>query len=272
MAKKRVLLLSLFTIMMVTVIGCGKAKNTNTNTATNENENSNSAINTNTNPGEAPFTMSGTTKVFTLKLVNGVFNYNTMTFYAGDNVQVTLTSDNQPVDFIFVGTGARSTSGVFSTNIVNTDPGGTYQLQCADRACGSMTVTVINLNPVNSNTNNTNATNTSGTNGITNVELQRIPVGTTFNPSTRYTTTTDFKIGDQFGFGATGTFSTGAKLTFSVADSAGQVVDGPSMEFDLINGTNGNCCFALPSTAGQYSIKFNINGTEASSVPITITE
>ena len=272
MNNKRLLMSAIMIVAVSLLVGCGKAKNTNTNTTTNSNENENSAVNTNTNPGEAPFTMSGTTKVFTLKLVNGAFNYNTMTFYAGDNVQVTLTSDNQPVDFIFVGTDARSTSGVFSTNIVNTDPGGTYQLQCADRACGSLTVSVINLNPVNSNTNNTNTTNTSGTNVITNVELQRIPVGTTFDPSTRYTTTTDFKIGDQFGFGATGTFSTGAKLTFSVADSAGQVVDGPSMQFDLINGTNGNCCFALPATAGQYSIKFNVNGTEASSVPITIAE
>lgn len=247
-----------------------KEKATNSNTATN-----NAPVNTNVVVTEAPFIRSGNTKIFSLKLIDGQLNYKTMTFYAGDNIQVNLTSDGQPVDFEFQSVGVKSTSGVFSTQINTTDPGGVYQLVCSDRSCGAVTVTVINSN-VNLNTNatvNTNqSANTNSTSQITKVELQRLPAGVAFNPGINMATTTSFNVGDQYGIGVTGVFKSGDQLTHSITNMNGQEVLSGGVASSPTTGTNGTCCFALPSVAGQYNVKIDLNGVVAQTVPITVSE
>jgi len=244
--------------------GCG---NKNTNTNTNKN--------TNTVVTEAPFTMSGATKVFNLKLVNGLLNYKTMTFYAGDTVEVRLTdANNQPVEFEFKGI-TQSANGVFNTSIANDDKGGIYQLTCVNIECGSLAVTVINQNAnTSTNTVTNTSTNTSNANaqGVTKVEMQRIPAGTTFDPASgaTYATTTNFTVGDQFGLSVTGVFDSGATTTHAILDASGTVVDPQGMSTALQTGTNGTCCYTVPSTAGSYTVKVYVNGTEAQSVPITV--
>lgn len=265
MTNKKLFLIFVVLIGVALIISaCGKKTQTNTNTASS---------NTNKVVTEAPYTMSGNTKIFDLKLVNGMLNYKTMTFYAGDAIQVNLTSDDQPVDFKFQNVDAKSTSGVFSTMINNTDPGGVYQLVCSDRECGAITVTVINPNKNTNTTTNTNQTaNTNSASSISKVELQRIPAGTTFSPSNTYETTTSFPVGDQFGISVTGNFATGTKLAHTFADSTGKEIEAQSSHPDLQTGTNGSCCFSLPATAGSYNLKLYINGAVAQSVPITVTE
>ncbi|MDD5342364.1 MAG: hypothetical protein PHI73_03440 [Patescibacteria group bacterium] len=264
--RKKATFIALFLMLVLILSGCGQKKKSTDNVNTN---NANTNSNTNAIGGEAPFTMSGNTKVFTLKLVNDRFNYTTMTFYAGDIVRVTLASDDQPVDFEFKGTGAVSTSGTFSTSINNTDPGGTYQLTCKDRECGSITVNVVNLNPASANTN-TNASTT----GITRVELQRLPAGTTFSPNVNMEVTNTFEVGDLYGIGVIGNFTANDKYSRAIVDSAGNVVEavGPESQLQAGNSTNGSCCFSLPSTPGEYSMKIYLNGVEAQSVPITVSE
>jgi hypothetical protein len=210
--------------------------------------------------------MSGTTKVFSLQLVNGLLNYKTMTFHAGDMVEVRLTSDGQPVDFMFQEvTAAASTNGVFGTSIANDDQGGTYHLICKNQSCGSLTLTVI---PKNATANTTANTNSSSQ--ISKVELQRIPAGTTFNPQNTYETTTSFQLGDQFGMSITGAFSSGDKSTFSITDSDGTEVEPQGISSNLQNGSNGTCCFSLPDTAGSYNLNIYINSIKSQSVPITV--
>lgn len=266
MNNKKIILASavMLVAMALIISSCGKKTQTNTNTT---------PANTNVVVTEAPYTMSGSTKVFTLKLVNGMLNYKTMTFHAGDSIQVNLTSDGQPVDFEFKGTGAKSTSGVFSTMISNTDSGGTYQLSCVDRDCGGITLTVIPLKTTNTNTNTNNAvSNTNSQSGITKVELQRLPAGTAFSPNVNMSTTATFEVGDQMGFGVTGIFNSGDKLTFAITDANGNTVIGQGLQKDLITGTNGSCCFGLPSSAGSYNVQFYVNGVLGESVPITMTK
>jgi hypothetical protein len=249
--------------------GCG-SKNTNTN----------SQLNANVVVTEAPYTLSGATKVFNLKLVNGLLNYKTMAFHAGDSVQVRLMSDDQPVDFKFQNVPAESTNGIFSTNVAADDKGGTYNLICKDRECGSIAVTVISNPNASANTNsvantnataNTNASSNTNTSGVTNVELQRLPSGTTFNPNVNMPTTTAFKVGDQFGISITGTFKTGDKSSFSITNSKGQTVDPQSAQRDLQTGTNGSCCYNLPATVGSYNLNVFVNSAKTQSVPITIS-
>ncbi|MFA6588259.1 MAG: hypothetical protein WCT08_04260 [Patescibacteria group bacterium] len=263
MSKKTILIRSVFLIALAFVVtGCSK-KTTNTNTT-----------NTNTNVvvTEAPFVMNGSTKVFSLKLVNGLFNYKTMTFYAGDNVEVRLTSNNQPVDFKFQNVPATSTNGIFRTIIQDDDKGGTYLLVCSNQECGSITLTVIpktNTNTTNGNTNQAANTNTSP-NQITKVELQRIPAGTTFSPNNTYETTTSFNVGDQFGLSVTGEFKLGTTLAHTFTNSAGKEIEAQSKHQNLQPGTNGSCCFSLPTTAGSYNLKLYVDGKAAQSVPITL--
>jgi hypothetical protein len=263
MNKKKLFLASIVVIGAVLILsGCGK-KTTNT-----------SAANTNTIITEAPYTMSGNTKAFNLKLVNGQLNYKTMTFYAGDSVEVRLTSDNQPVDFKFQEVpSAASTNGIFGTNLEENDQGGTYHLICSDRECGIITLTVVpktNTNASNSNTNGATNTNTAPNKEITKVELQRIPAGTAFSPSNTYETTTSFQVGDQFGLSVTGNFIVGTKFAHSITDSTGKDVEGQTQHSDLRGGSNGSCCYSLPSTAGSYNIKLFIDGVAAETVPITV--
>jgi hypothetical protein len=247
--------------------GCGKKTVTDTNTQQNIN-----AVIT-----EAPYIMSGTTKIFSLKLINGQLNYKTMTFLAGDSIQIRLTSDAQPVDFKFREIpDAASTAGIFNTNIQDNDPGGTYYLICKDRECGSITVTVVPKTNTNSTTGNTNqitntASNTNTTNQITKVELQRIPAGTGFTPANTYETTTSFEVGDQFGLGVTGDFIVGAKLAHDFTDSTGKSIEAQTTHPDLRAGTNGSCCYSLPTSAGSFDLNVYINGDKAETVPITMT-
>ncbi|PIY95764.1 MAG: hypothetical protein COY66_05890 [Candidatus Kerfeldbacteria bacterium CG_4_10_14_0_8_um_filter_42_10] len=267
MSKKLVLLAALLVSFALVLSGCGKKTQTNANTT---------PINTNTVVTEAPFTLSGITKIFELKLVNGQLNYKTMTFYAGDTIRVSLTNDDQPVDFEFKNVGAKSTSGVFSTSISNTDPGGVYQLGCIDRDCGIITVTVINSNKninINSNANqatNTNTNNTA-TSSITKAELQRLPAGTTIIPGMSMETTDIFQIGDQYGLNVLGVFKEGDILTHSIVDSNGTEVEPQGPSSNLITGSNGSCCYSLPNLAGSYSVRLYVNGQETLSVPFTVT-
>lgn len=227
---------------------------------------------------EAPFVLENGSKVFTLKLVNGLLNYKTMTFHAGDRVEVRLTSDDQPINFKFQEVpAAASTNGVFGTILQDNDQGGTYHLICSDRECGSITLTVIPKAGTNTSANNTNqASNTNtganinSTNQITKVELQRIPEGTGFTPTGTYETTTSFHVGDQFGLSVTGDFIVGTKFAHAITDSSGKSVEAQTAHSDLRAGTNGSCCYSLPTSAGSYNVKLYINGTEAQSVPITM--
>lgn len=271
--NKKIILASvvLLAAAALTLSGCGKKTITTTNTTTT---NTNTVVVT-----EAPYTMSGATKVFSLQLANGLFNYKTMTFHAGDSVEIRLTSDGQPVDFKFQDVPAASSNGVFGTIIQNNDPGGTYRLICSDRECGSITLTVIPNTTANTNTlANTNQainTNASNTNSIPNkeitkVELQRIPAGTGFNPANTYPSTTSFQVGDQFGLSVTGNFIVGTKLAHSITDSTGAEVESQTQHADLRAGSNGSCCYSLPATAGSYNLKLFIDGTAAETVPFTV--
>ncbi|MFH0805242.1 MAG: hypothetical protein V1916_03555 [Patescibacteria group bacterium] len=228
---------------------------------------------------ETPYVMENDLKVFTLKLVGGVLNYKTMTFHAGDRVEVRLTSDSQPVNFKFqeVPTAA-SVNGIFGTILQDNDQGGTYHLICSDRECGSIALTVVpntNTNAAASNsnavTNSNAAANANAANQITKVELQRIPADTTFSPTNTYTTTTSFQVGDLFGLGVTGNFAAGTKLAHTFTDSTGREIEAQSQHPDIQSGTNGSCCFSLPAAAGSYNLKLYVNGTAAPSVPITIS-
>lgn len=262
---------ALLALAALTLSGCGK-KTTTTET--------NTAKNTNTVVTEAPYIMSGSTKVFNLKLANGLLNYKTMTFYAGDTIEVRLTSDDQPVNFKFQEVpAAASTNGIFGTIIQENDQGGTYHLVCSDRDCGNIALTVVpkaNTNSTTgSNTNgttNTNTTaNTNAASQVSKVEFQRIPAGATFSPTNTYETTSSFQVGDQFGLSVTGTFKTGDKSTFSVTDSTGREIEPQGMSSNLQTGTNGTCCFSLPSAAGNYFIKVFVNGVETRSTSITVS-
>ncbi|MFA5069937.1 MAG: hypothetical protein WC528_01530 [Patescibacteria group bacterium] len=263
MTHKKILLAGVVFLLAVSLVlaGCGKKTTTTSNTNT-------SAQNVNTKTDEAPYTLVGNTKIFALLLVNGVFEYTKMTFLAGDTVKVTLTENGAPVDFEFVNPNVKSTNGQFVTGIQNNDQGGTYQLVCTGRECGTINVTVVPAATTNTNA----AANTNASYGITKVELQRLPKGITFSPNVNMATTNSFSVGDNFGFGVTGTFATGAKLTFAILDSSGNIVEPQGMAFNLVNGTNGNCCFGLPNSAGSYNVKFYVNGTEGYSAPITVTE
>lgn len=266
--KKALLVAAMVLGIAVVLSACGKkTATTTTNTATNTNTNTNAVVT------EAPYTMVGGTKVFNLTLVNGALNYKTMTFHAGDSVEVRLTSNNQPVDFNFSPVPAASTDGVFRTNIANDDKGGTYSLGCVNTSCGIITLTVIPTANANANTaaNSNQATNTNTANQITKVELQRIPAGTGFTPTGTYETTTSFKVGDQFGVSVTGDFTVGSKLTHTFTDSTGKATEALSSHPDLRGGTNGSCCFSLPTTAGSYNLELYVNGAKAQSVPITMT-
>lgn len=262
MVNKKVLFMAVLAVFVLVLFGCGKAKQ-----ETNGNNNANTSI----VGGEAPYVMSGSTKVFALKLVNGRLNYTTMTFYAGDSIRVELTSDGQLVDFEFIGVGAQSTNGAFSTMISNTDPGGTYQLGCQDRACGSLTVTVIN-----SNKNINTAQDTNSSFGISKAELQRLPAGADFS---RYVSgeltmevTNRFKISDQYGLNVTGTFQSGDMLTHAISDNTGKEVFGQGPQSKLQTGSNGTCCFSLPEVAGEYNVNLYVNGNMAESMTIIVSE
>lgn len=272
MTHKKIILAGAVILLAAGLIlaGCGK-KTADTNT---------SVQNVNTKTDEAPYTMITGTKTFALQLVNGLFEYSKMTFYAGDSVKVTLKENGTPVDFEFVMPNVKSTDGIFTTILQANDQGGTYQLVCQERECGTIVLTVVpssapNTNEsVNTNTsaNANSSVNINASGGITRVELQRLPKGTDFSPNVNMATTNSFSVGDNFGFGVTGTFASAAKLTFAILDSKGTVVEPQGMQFNLINGTNGNCCFGLPATAGSYNVKFYVNGTEGYSAPITVTE
>ncbi|MDD5039579.1 MAG: hypothetical protein PHY34_00325 [Patescibacteria group bacterium] len=255
----------------ITVSGCGK-KTSNT-PKTNANKNTNTVVT------EAPYTTENGTKIFSLQLVNGLLNYKTITVYAGDAMEIRLTDNGQPVDFEFKGI-TQSTNGVFGTRINLDDPGGTYQLTCLNTSCGSIAVTVINTSTnantaANANTAlNANAaagSNTNAANQITKVELQRIPAGTTFTPTDMYETTTSFTVGDLFGLSVTGNFAAGTTFAHSFTDSTGADVEGQSQHSNLQQGSNGSCCFSLPPAAGSYNLRLIVNGTEAESVPITMS-
>jgi hypothetical protein len=266
--NKKIILLSIVLLAAValTVSGCGKKTTTST---------TNTAINTNTVVTEAPYTMVGGSKVFNLQLIDGLMNYKTMTFHAGDLVEVRLTSNGQPVDFMFQEvSAAASTNGVFGTKIENNDQGGTYHLICKTQSCGSITLTVIPNTTANTNTAaNTNQsanTNSTPNKEITKVELQRIPVGTTFSPTNTYAATTEFQVGDQFGMSVTSNFIVGTKLAHSITDSTGAEVESQTQHADLRAGSNGSCCYSLPATAGSYNLKLFIDGTAAETVPFTV--
>jgi hypothetical protein len=266
MTHKKIILAGAVILLSAGLIlaGCGK-KTANTNT---------SVQNVNTKTDEAPYTMITGTKTFALQLVNGLFEYSKMTFHAGDSVKVTLKENGTPVEFEFVNPNVKSTDGVFSTILQANDQGGTYQLVCQGRECGTIVLTVVPSSTANTNASvNTNAvTNTNSASSITKVELQRLPKGTDFSTNVNMAVTNSFSVGDSFGFGVTGTFASAAKLTFAILDSKGTVVEPQGMQFNLMNGTNGNCCFGLPQTAGSYNLKFYVNGTEGYSAPITVTE
>lgn len=267
MDKKKILFVATVIVSTALILsGCGK-KTTTTNTAKN--------TNTTVIVTEAPYTLVGSNKVFNLQLVDGVLNYKTMTFHAGDMVEVRLTSNGQPVDFMFQEVAAAaSTNGVFGTKIENNDQGGTYHLICKTQSCGSITLTVIPNTTANTNaTANTNqSTNASSTPNkeITKVELQRIPVGTTFSPTNTYAATTEFQVGDQFGMSVTGNFIVGTKLAHSITDNTGAEVESQTQHADLRAGSNGSCCYSLPTTAGSYNLKLFIDGTAAETVPFTV--
>ncbi len=271
--NKKFILGSCVLLAMAALILSGCTKKTATTTA-------NTAKNINAVVTEAPYTLTGSNKVFNLKLVNGQLNYKTMTFHAGDTIEIRLTSDDQPVNFKFREVpAAASTNGVFGTIIQDNDQGGTYHLICADRDCGNITLTVIPKTNANSaaggNTNGTvNAgvgANTNSVGQVSKVEFQRIPAGTAFSPTNTYETTTSFRVGDQFGLSVTGTFKAGDASTFSITDSTGREIEPQSAPSNLQTGTNGTCCFALPSTAGNYFVKVFVNGIEAKSTPITVS-
>ncbi|MFA6099070.1 MAG: hypothetical protein WCV50_06070 [Patescibacteria group bacterium] len=270
--NKKNILASTALLVLVALTASGCTKKTTTNTTTNTVKNTNVIVT------EAPYIMTGSTKVFNLKLVNGLLNYKTMTFHAGDTVEVRLTSDSQPVDFQFQEvSSATSVNGVFGTVITEDDRGGTYHLICKNTSCGNIAVTVIPNANINSSASNTNASaninaaaNTNTANQITKVELQRIPAGTTFSPTNTYETTTSFQVGDQFGLGVTGNFAAGTKLAHSFTDSSGAEIEAQSQHPDIQNGTNGSCCFGLPATAGSYDLKLYVNGTVAQSIPFTM--
>ncbi|MFA5134413.1 MAG: hypothetical protein WC505_01340 [Patescibacteria group bacterium] len=274
MQQKKSNTMALIVIIAIVVIGAAAAVYFVTKGEKNSNSVAtvNTAQNTNTAVTEAPYTMSGNTKVFSLELVNGQLNYKTMTVYAGDSVQIKLTSDGQPVDFQFQNVPeAVSTAGIFNTTIQENDQGGTYYLICADNTCGSIAVTVVPKANVNASASNANAsTNAASAAEITKVELQRIPAGTTFSPTDTYETTTSFEVGDLFGLSVTGNFAAGTTLAHTFTDSTGAEIETQSQHPDLQAGTNGSCCYSLPLTAGSYNLKLFVNGAAAQSVPITL--
>jgi hypothetical protein len=148
--------------------------------------------------------------------------------------------------------------------------------------CGKKTTVTNTTNTGTPNVNaeaNTNAAantnsgvNTNSATGITKVELQRLPKGVTFSTNVNMATTNSFSVGDSMGFNVTGTFAEGSKLTFAILDSNGNIAEPQGMSLNLINGSNGNCCFGLPTSAGSYTVKFYVNGTEGYSLPMTLIE
>jgi len=259
----RFLMIALAIGLVSLLAGCGKKAITNQAADPNQKTNADVVVT------EAPYTMAGGTKIFNLELADGKLNYKTMTFNAGDMIEIHLSNNGQPENFRFQNIPAFSTNGVFGTKIQNDDQGGNYFLVCTEKDCGMIAVTVVpgtagaNTSPTDVNVNNQ-------TTKIDKIELQRIPAGTTFNPANTYEATAIFKVGDQFGFNITGTFKVNDKLTYEIVDTAGKIIEPQGVSSKLITGSNGSCCFATPTKVGAYTFKAYVSGVESGTTNFSI--
>ncbi|MDD5040226.1 MAG: hypothetical protein PHY34_03685 [Patescibacteria group bacterium] len=203
------------------------------------------------------------TKLFALSLTDGVLNYSAIQLAAGDAVKITLQYEGAPVDFKFEEPDVYSTDAAYFMKTNPYHPGGAYHLACAKQDCGSMMVIIENPNP---------SVDSTVQNGITRVAVQKVPLGVPFSPGMALQESTVFSNGDQMGISISGAFDEGASYAYQLFDPNGTAIAERSPSYPLKTGDNGSCCFALPTAAGSYALKFYMNDTEIKTAIIDIQQ
>lgn len=107
--------------------------------------------------------------------------------------------------------------------------------------------------------------------GITEVHLESVPIGTQIGPGVVGTPTTVFGKWLMMGINGQVNAPSGTQLTLKIFDANGTQfpTNYPGMQISGPGGF-GSCCMIFPQTAGNYVMKFYLDGTEAKSLNFTV--